>query len=84
MQITLKAARVNSDLTQPEVVDILLEKYGVSLTRQRLAQYEKNSSDIPIALAKQLSSIYDISYNALFFGRMSTLSYTMRVDKKMA
>lgn len=84
MQITLKAARINSDLTQPEVVEILAKKFDVTMTRQRLALYEKNASDIPIALAKQLSEIYDISYNALFFGSMSTLSYINRSGAKLA
>ena len=39
MEITLGAARVNADLTQKEVVEILREKYDIEITRQKLAYY---------------------------------------------
>ncbi|MDT2479091.1 helix-turn-helix domain-containing protein [Enterococcus avium] len=82
IQISLKAARVNSDLKQGDVVNILKESYGVDITRQRLAEYEKDATDVPISLAKQLSSIYGISEENIFFGDRSTLSYTIRMKNK--
>lgn len=39
IQISLKAARVNSDLKQGDVVNILKEDYGVVVTRQKLADF---------------------------------------------
>lgn len=80
IQISLKAARVNSDLTQKEVVKILRESYNVEITRQRLADYENDSTNIPIKLAKQLANIYGISDEYIFFGNKSTLSYTIRLE----
>lgn len=81
MRITLKAARVNVDLLQQEVVDILKSKYSVDVTRQRLADYEKNSSNIPIKLADYLLEIYFVSREDIFFGDKSTLSYTTQLEK---
>lgn len=78
IQISLKAARVNSDLKQKDVTNILKEKYEIAITRQKLAEYEKDSSDVPISLAKKLSEIYGISEENIFFGDKSTLSYTLR------
>ena len=80
-EITLAAARVNVDLTQKEVVEILKEDYGITLTRQKLSDYEKDSTDLPISLAKALTSIYKISEENIFFGTKSTLSYALRLKK---
>lgn len=76
MLITLKAARVNSDLKQSETIRILNDKYHIKLTRQRLSQFEDDATNVPITLAMALSKIYDIPYKYIFFGRKSTLSYT--------
>lgn len=81
IQISLKAARINSDLKQDEVVKILKDNYGVEITRQRLSDYEKDATEVPITLAKRLSTIYNISDECIFFGDSSTLSYTFRVSK---
>lgn len=78
IEITLAAARVNVDLTQKEVTYILKEKYEIEITRQKLAYYEKDSTNLPISLAKALTSIYDISEENIFFGNKSTLSYILR------
>lgn len=78
IEITLGAARVNVDLTQKEVVLILKEKYGIEITRQKLAYYEKDSTNLPISLAKALTSIYNISEENIFFGNKSTLSYIFK------
>lgn len=81
MLLTLKSARINVDLTQQEVVDILKREYHYELTRQKLAEYEKDSSDIPINLADNLAEIYFLSREDIFFGHKSTLSYTHRLKK---
>lgn len=80
MLITLKAARVNADLTQVETTRILSKKYGITLNRQRLSQFEDDATNVPITLAMALSKIYDVPYKYIFFGRRSTLSYTRGDD----
>ena len=75
IEITLAAARVNVDLTQKEVAEILKEKYEINITRQKLSDYERDSTDLPISLAKALTTIYGISEENIFFGNKSTLSY---------
>lgn len=82
MQITLKAARVNSDLKQDDVVKILKEKFNLGITRQKLAEFEKDASEVPISLAQKLADIYGMSTENIFFGDKSTLSYTFRVERK--
>ena len=82
IQISLKAARVNSDLKLVEVVEILKSVYGIEITRQRLSEYERDATDVPINLAKILSRVYDICDDNIFFGDVSTLSYTFRALKK--
>lgn len=84
MEITLGAARVNADLTQKEVVEILREKYDIEITRQKLAYYEKDSTDLPISLAKALTNIYSISEENIFFGSKSTLSYIYKGEKTVS
>lgn len=79
---TLKSARVNVDLTQNEVVGILKEKYDYHLTRQKLAEFEKDSSEIPVNLADKLADIYFLTRDDIFFGSKSTLSYTYRISKQ--
>lgn len=78
IEITLAAARVNADLTQRQVVYLLKDKYDIEITRQRLAFYEKDSTDLPISLAKALTAIYGVSEENIFFGAKSTLSYTFK------
>ena len=58
------------------------EKFDYSLTRQKLAEYERDSSGIPIDLADYLANIYFLTRDDIFFGNKSTLSYTCRISKK--
>lgn len=81
-QISLKAARVNSDLKQDDVVKILKEKFNIDITRQRLSEYEKDATEMPVNLAKKLTDVYGIPEDNIFFGDMSTLSYTFRVGQR--
>lgn len=68
MTLTLKGARANSDLTQAKVVYELQEKFGITIPRQRLAEYEKEPNKVPIEVAKALTKIYNVSLNDIFFG----------------
>lgn len=79
--LTLGSARINVDLTQSAVVDILKKDYGLAITRQKLADYEKDSTNIPINIADALSEVYFVSRDDIFFGCKSTLSYSYRKEK---
>lgn len=79
---TLKSARINVDLTQSEVVEILKEKFDYRMTRQKLADYENDASEIPVNLSGFLAEIYFLTVDDIFFGNKSTLSYTYRAKQK--
>lgn len=61
-QISLKAARVNVNLTQKEVA----ERTGVH--QQTIAKYEKDSTKIPMNLLQQLSALYKVELDHFFLG----------------
>ena len=64
-QISLRAARVNVNLTQKEVA----EKLGVH--QQTIAKYEKDSTKIPMDLLRQLSELYKVKLNHIFLTERS-------------
>ena len=61
-QISLRAARVNVNLTQKEVA----EKTGVH--QQTIAKYEKDNTKIPMDLLRQLSELYKVKLDHIFLG----------------
>lgn len=61
-QISLRAARVNVNLTQKEVA----EKIGVH--QQTIAKYEKDSTKIPMDLLHRLSELYKVKLDYIFLG----------------
>lgn len=62
MEISLKAARINSELTQENVSNAL------HVSVQTIAKYEKDSSKIPMDLLERLSHLYQIPMNNIFLG----------------
>ena len=69
--MTLKAARVNVDMTAKEVADI------VGIHQQTLLKYEHDSSKIPFDLLQRLSKIYGISTDYIFLGKKYDLKRTL-------
>lgn len=61
-QISLRAARVNVNLTQKEAA----EKIGVH--QQTIAKYEKDSTKIPMDLLRQLGELYKVRLDHIFLG----------------
>lgn len=63
-QITLKGARVSAGYTLREV--------GLKINRsfQTVAKYEKDSTKIPIDLLRELTSLYNISPDLIFLGKV--------------
>ncbi|MCT0027159.1 helix-turn-helix transcriptional regulator [Lactococcus lactis] len=62
-KITLKAARVNAGLTAKEVGEIVGKNY------QTILSYEKDSTEIPMGLARKLAEIYDYPIDFIFLGK---------------
>ena len=61
MELTLKAARVNSGLTQAEVANHL------GINKGTLVNYEKYRTIPDIGMAKKMASLYGVSVNDLIF-----------------
>ena len=68
IQISLAAARVNAELTQAEVAQLM------HVGKQTIVSWEKGNSEPKITQAKQLSSIYGIPLDYIFLPRKSNLN----------
>lgn len=66
-KITLKAARVNAGLSQSEAAKSLSSYFGMRVSRQRLAAFEKNPNNVPPAWAEGFSKIYNIPLRDISF-----------------
>ena len=61
MAITLKAARVNKNLTQKEAAALI----GISV--ETLANYEKGLSFPNVPVIKRIESVYGVQYSDIIF-----------------
>lgn len=61
MAISLKAARVNSNLTQKEAA----ERLGIAVDTLRMYEAGKTFPDVPVI--KKIESLYSVSYNDINF-----------------
>ncbi len=66
-KITLKAARVNAKLTQTEAARALSSYFGLNISRQRVASFERNPNNVPPAWAEGFSKIYNIPLGNISF-----------------
>lgn len=66
MAITLKQARLLSDLTQKEVA----VKLGVHM--QTYMKWEKSPEDMPVRKAKEVSQLFNRGVDEIFFDTIST------------
>lgn len=76
--ITLRAARVNSGLTQIEAAELA----GVS--SDTIRKYELDSRDIPRWLFLKLSHIYGVPDEYIFFGEESCFTGFYKNQKGVA
>lgn len=67
MAITLKAARVNANMTRPEVIKRLFDEYGIKIKVNTLGNYEKGQSQPNINTGKALANIYGLSVDDIIF-----------------
>lgn len=66
MQISLKAARVNAELSQQSVANIL------KISKSTLINWEKGRTSPDVIQMKELCKIYKISLNDIFLQSKST------------
>ena len=67
MSITLKAARINAEMTRPEVVEQLKRDYDIEISVNTLGNYENKVSQPDINTGKALASIYGRSVDDINF-----------------
>lgn len=67
MALTLKAARVNAEMSRPGVIGRLKAEYGIEISINTLANYENKQSQPDISTAKALASIYGMSVDNIVF-----------------
>lgn len=66
MAIRLRAARVNAELTQLEVISNLRE-LGITISKNTLTSYEKYRTKPDIETAKALASLYGMTVDDIIF-----------------
>lgn len=67
LRITLKAARVNADMSQNEVAEILTKEFGTKISRQRISNFEAKPANVPPIFGKALADIYGLPIDAISF-----------------
>lgn len=80
VRISLKAARVNAELSQGQVAKMLATYFGQTISRQRIARFESNPEDVPPAFGEALAKLYGIPEDFIKFAHESTLSYTKKEE----
>ena len=67
MALSLKALRVNAEMTRPAVLKRLQEEHNIKLSKNTLASYENKQTTPDIITAKALASIYGASIDDIIF-----------------
>ena len=67
MSISLKAARINAELSRPDVIAKLKAEKGLTLTVGTLANYENKVTQPDMEIGKALASIYGVSVDEIRF-----------------
>lgn len=62
MMISLRAARVNRNLTLLQAAKYL------KINKDTLTKYEKDSTNLPYSLSKRMQELYEVSGENLYFG----------------
>lgn len=66
-QISLRAARINANMTQSEAAQRLSEYFGMRISRQRVMKYEDNPSKTPPGFGVGFATIYNLPIEAINF-----------------
>ena len=68
MSFSLKALRVNAELSRPEVIERLETEKGLVLSLGTLTNYENKVTSPDIATAKILASFYGVAVDDISWG----------------
>jgi transcriptional regulator with XRE-family HTH domain len=63
MKLTIRAARANLGLTRKDAAKLF------DIHHETLANYEHDSTNVPISFYKKIESIYGIPTEMIFFGK---------------
>ncbi|TPR21473.1 XRE family transcriptional regulator [Apilactobacillus timberlakei] len=74
IRISLKAARVNANMTQLQAAESLSDYTGIYITKDRIRYFEQYPEYVPDIFGKSMSRIYGIPVDNIFFGSLSTKS----------
>lgn len=66
-QISLKAARINANMTQAQAAQELSKYFGMPISRQRVMKYEDNPESTPIGFGRGFATIYNLPIEAINF-----------------
>ena len=67
MAMTVKAARINAEMTRPAVIERLKNDFGIEISVNTLANYENKLTQPDINTGKALASIYKLSVDDIIF-----------------
>ena len=65
--MTVKAARINAEMTRPAVIERLKNDFGIEISVNTLANYENKLTQPDINTGKALASIYKLSVDDIIF-----------------
>ena len=68
MSFSLKALRVNAEMSRPEVIEKLETEKGLVLSLGTLTNYENKVTSPDIATAKVLASFYGVAVDDISWG----------------
>lgn len=68
MALSLKALRVNAEMSRPEVIAKLKKEKGLVLSLGTLINYENKVTSPDIATAKVLASFYNVAVDDVNWG----------------
>lgn len=66
MKLSLKSARINKELSRPQVIKLLAEK-DIKITVNTLASYESKTTQPNITTGLALASIYGVAVDDIIF-----------------
>lgn len=72
IQLTLRAARVNIGMTLKEAA----KEFGIN--HETLANYEKDSSNVPRSFFISIERVYGIPVDMIFFGRQNDFFLSLK------
>lgn len=67
MGFSLKALRVNAELSRPAVIEKLKKEKGITISVNTLASYENKQTQPDVITGKALASLYGVSVDDIIF-----------------